>query len=126
MRALAAPEQQALARQGELAERVAVERICGRLVWDCLLANPRLTAPEVARLSRLGTLPRPLVDTIVANEGWLSSAEVRRALLSNPRVRGRALDRVLRGMGRAELLLLPSQTAFRTEVRTAARRLLGE
>jgi hypothetical protein len=73
----------------------------------------------------MGTLPKPLVESIVARASWLSSSLVRRALLSNPRLDGRALTTVLRALAKAELELVPQQTAYPAKVREAARQLIG-
>jgi hypothetical protein len=105
---------------------VLLERIYGKSVWEPLLRNPRLGHPEVARIARMGALPRPLVDLIVANTGWLRSPEVRRALLSNPRLGAEQIPRVLRLMAKPELKLVPSQTAYPAPVRDAARRMIRE
>ena len=85
LRSLSSVEQQKVAAGGTLTERVALERMYGPNVWETLLRNPRLTIPEVARIGRKGTLPRPLVESIAANASWLATGEVQRALLSNPR-----------------------------------------
>ncbi|MBN1610450.1 MAG: hypothetical protein JW940_27725 [Polyangiaceae bacterium] len=118
-------ERDETARHGSLAERVALERTFAGAVWEALLQNPQLTQPEVARIARNGTLPKPLVTTIVANLGWLSSGEVQRALLSNPRCSGAQLDRVLRAMPQNELVRLSQHCPYRAEVRAAASRLVA-
>ena len=125
VRAMGLRERELLARQGSLPERVALERCFGGNVWEGLLQNPQITAPEVARIARNGGLPRPLVNVVVANAGWLANGEVQRALLSNPRVSGPALDRVLRAMPRSELIRVGSLSTYRAEVRVAAKKLLG-
>lgn len=116
-------EQRKLARNGQLQERVALERVFGKNVWEALLHNPRLTIPEVARIARKGTVPRPLLDLIADNAAWAKSATVRRALLSNPRLGTEAIYRVLRLTPRRELGLIEKQTLYPTAVRQAARRL---
>ncbi len=119
-------EREIVARQGMLSERVALERTFGSSVWEALLQNPQLSVPEVAHLARNGTLPVPLVATIVANGAWLASGEVRRALMSNPRVSGTHLDRVLKAMPRVELKQVAQASPFRNQVRAAAKKLIGE
>jgi hypothetical protein len=116
-------ERDETARHGSLAERVALERTFTGAVWEGLLQNPQLTQAEVARIARNGTLPKPLVMTIVANAGWLSSGEVQRALLSNPRCSGAQLERVLRAIPQGELMRLSQHCPYRAEVRAAASRL---
>ena len=119
-------EREAMGRSGTLAERVALERAFGGSVWEALLQNPQLTAPEVARMAKNGSLPIPLVGVIVSNGGGLGSGEVRRALLSNPRVSGLNLDRVLRATPRVELKQVAQLTAYRSEVRAAAQKLCAK
>jgi hypothetical protein len=123
IRRLSLRERDITGRSGTLAERVALERAFGGSVWEALLQNPQLTAPEVARMAKNGSLPIPLVGVIVSNGGWLASGEVRRALLSNPRVSGLNLDRVLRATPRVELKQVAQMTAYRSEVRAAAQKL---
>jgi hypothetical protein len=124
-RSLTTVEQQKLASTGTLTERIAVERTYGANVWETLLRNPRLTIPEVARIARKGTLPRPLVELIATNASWTSAGEVQRALLSNPRSSSAVVARVLGAMPRGDLLRVPQQTAYPATVRAAAKKLLG-
>lgn len=125
VRGLSILEQQRMASSGALTERIVLERIYGPNVWETLLRNPRLTVPEVARIGRKGTLPRPLVEAIAANASWLAAGEVQRALLSNPRSSTAVIEKLLRGMTRSELNLVLQQTAYPITVRQAAKRVLG-
>ena len=126
IRQLSLHEREKVARQGLLSERVALERTFGGSVWEGLLQNSSLTVPEVAQIAKKGTLPQPLVALIVANGGWLASGEVRRALLSNPRVNGVQLDRVLRATPKPELKQIAQVSPYRSQVRMAAKKLCGE
>lgn len=126
VRGLPARERDQWARSGNLSQRVALERCFGSTVWEALLGNPQLTAPEVARIARNGTLPKPLVATIVGNGGWLAIPEVQRALLSNPRVDGLHVERVLRALSASDLKRAASQSAYRPAVRQVALRLVGK
>jgi hypothetical protein len=123
--ALSGLDQQKLAGTGTLPERIALERMYGPNVWPALLENPRVTIPEVARVARKGTLPRPLVEAIAANTAWLAAGEVQRALLSNPRASAAVLEKVLRALPRRDLQLVPVQTAYPMAVRMAAKKMLG-
>jgi hypothetical protein len=98
----------------------------GKAVWEALLRNPRLTPPEVARIARMGMLPRPLIEIIVGNSAWLQIPEVRRALLVNPRLGTDQILRVLRLIPKHELKLVAVQTAYPYSVRDAAKRMLRE
>src|SRR2546423_6113514 len=93
LRGLTLVEQIRIAQHGEMHERIVLERMYHKTVWEPLLRNPRITGPEVARIARMGALPRPQLETIVSNGAWLQVPEVRRALLSNPRL---GPDQILR------------------------------
>jgi len=124
VRRLNSRDREAMARQGTLPERVALERCYGSAVWEALLHNQNLTPPEVSRIARNGTLPRPIVALIVSNAGWISIPEVQRALLSNPRLGGQHLERVLRAMRPSDLARVGQQSNYSAPVRQAAKRLM--
>jgi len=126
VRQLSLRERDQVARRGPLAERVALERVFGSLVWEALLENPQLTVPEVARIARNGTLSLPLLTIIVEHSGWLKSGEIRRALLGNPRVKSLHLERILRAAPPSELRQIASVSPYRPLVRSLAKRLLDE
>ncbi|MBL9018972.1 MAG: hypothetical protein JNL83_32595 [Myxococcales bacterium] len=124
LRGLSLAEQVRKAQSSDPATRMALERMYGKAVWEALLRNPRLTAPEVARLARMGTLPRVQLETIVTNSAWLQIPEVRRALLSNPRLGTDQILRVLRLMPKHELKVASTATAYPFAVRDQAKKLL--
>jgi hypothetical protein len=126
LRNLSLPQQLKKAHSGELHERIILERMYGKNVWEALLRNPRLTAPEVARIARMAVLSRPLIEIIVNNGTWLQIPEVRRALLANPRLQTDQILRVLRMLPKHELKLAAVQTSYPYPVRDAAKRLLRE
>lgn len=118
-------EQLRAARESDYGERVALERVYGKAVWDVLLRNPRITAPEVTRMARNPKLPRHLVEAITGNAGWLASSELRRSLLQNPQVTGAPLDKVLRAMPKLELTRIARQPSYPAAVRQAVKRIQG-
>ena len=124
LRGLSVAQQLKVARDGDVHERTVLERLYGKTVWEALLRNPRLTSPEVARIARMGALPRPQLEQILANPAWTSSSQVRRALFANHRMTGDMIDRLLRVAPRSELRTMPKQTAYPPAVREAARKLI--
>ena len=114
-----------MARSGTLPERVTLERMFGPSVWEPLLQNGRITVPEVARIAKKGTVPKPILEVIGANGTWAGTPEVQRALLSNPRSSMIVVNRVLRALSRHDLTRAPLQTAYPLAVRQAAKRLLA-
>ncbi len=115
-------ERDALARQGSLPERVALERRFASSVWEGLLHNPQLTAREVLRMAKSGSLATTLLGLIVANKAWLADSAIQTALLANPRVTGNHLDRVLGALSQTELARVSEQQSQRMQVRIAAKR----
>lgn len=113
------------AREGDFAERVALERIYGKAVWEVLLHNPRITAPEVIRIARSPKLPKQLIETITGNASWLAVSSLRRSLLMNPQLSGASLDKVLRASPKAELTLISRQSSYPMAVRQAVKKLQG-
>jgi hypothetical protein len=126
LRHLNAAQQMKVARTGELAERITVERLYGKQVWDALLHNPRISVPEVARIARKGTVPKPLLEVILENGAWIKADSVRRALLSNPKLGAEAVLKLLRITPKHELKHIDKGTAYGMAVREAARKLLKQ
>jgi hypothetical protein len=126
LRGLTLAQQLKVAHHGEVSERIVLEHMYGKNVWEALLRNPRLTGPEVARIARMGSLPRPMMEIIVGNGGWLQIPEVRRALLTNPRLGVDHITKILRLLPKHELKMAASQTAYPFGVRDVAKRLLKE
>jgi len=124
LRGLTVVEQLRVAREGTITERVALERLYGKVVWEALLRNTHVTVPEVTRLARMGTMPRPLLELIVGNPAWLQVPQIRRALLANPRLTQEMVLRVLAALPRDELKLVPQITAYPAGVRMAAKALV--
>ncbi len=126
LRGLTLAQQIKHASSSDPQERILLERFYGKNVWEALLRNPRLTPPEVSRIARMGTLPRVMIEIIVGNGAWLQVPEVRRALLSNPRLGTDQIIRVLRLLPKHELKLASTMTAYPYAVRDCAKRLLKE
>ena len=112
-------------REGDHAERVALERTYGKAVWDVLIRNSRITAPELTRLARNRNLPKKIIDALTGNVGWLASSDLRRALLMNPQVTGTALEKVLRAVPKLELTRIATQTTYPQNVRRAVKKIQG-
>jgi len=124
VRKLTPAAREKLARTGNLAERVALERAFGASIWDGLLENNQITGAEIAKIAKNGMAPATVLSHIAANAGWLSKPEVRRALLANTRLPAAQVERVLRALPPTELRLVPAQAAYPAGVRATARRLL--
>jgi hypothetical protein len=117
-------EQRRLARSGTLEERIIVERLLGKVVWEELMRNPNITPPEVGRIAARRDLPTPLISLIVEGEKWIRVPEIRRALLANPRLSGGAIVKVLRQLPRHELARLVKERTSNAAVRMQAQKML--
>lgn len=123
LRNLSYSDQLKIARDGRQQERVALERIYGKGVWEALLHNPGITVIEVSRIAQKAALPKNLIELIVSNGGWLSNSVVRRGLLQNHRLGRDLVVKVLRAMPKHELWLVQKQSIYSSVVREAAKKL---
>lgn len=125
VRGLSAAGRERVAKRGTLAERIALERAFGPASWEVLLSNPLLSTAEVAKIAKNHAASQPILSMIVMNAAWLVKPEVRRALLSNPRLTEPQVERTLRALPATELKLVLRQVAYPVRVRNLAKRLLG-
>ena len=123
LRNLSYGDQIRIARGGSQQDRMALERIYGKGVWEALLQNPGITVGEVSRIAQKGALPKNLIELIVANGSWLANNVVRRGLLQNHRLGRDLLLKVLRSMPKHELKLVEKQSIYSSVVREMAKKL---
>jgi hypothetical protein len=124
VRALDLAQRDVMAREGSMPERVALERCYGSSVWEGLLHNPQLTPREVRSMATSTSLPAALLTLVTANRAWVADAGINQALLSNPRLSGPQLERVLKVLSQADLARLAEQSSVRLQVRQGAKRLI--
>jgi Tfp pilus assembly protein PilZ len=124
LRGLSVAEQIKVAQRGSPQERMALERMYGKIVWEPILRNNRVTIPEVARIANMGALPQHLFELIGANAAWLRVPQIRRALLGNTKTPSHVVEKVLRLTPRRELRLVAKQSTYSRAIRDKARRLL--
>ena len=48
-----------MSQEHRITDVATLERLYGKQVWESLLHNAKVTVPEVARIARKGTIPRP-------------------------------------------------------------------
>jgi Tfp pilus assembly protein PilZ len=124
LRGLSTTEQLKVARGGVTPDRIVLERLYGKTVWEPILRNPRVTVPEVARIANMGALPKHLFELIGSNTAWIRVPQIRRALLGNPKSPPQVVDKVLRVAPRSELRLIVRQSNYARVIRDKAKRLL--
>ena len=121
IQALSLPQKVRLAEDGELLQRTLLFRMYGKLVFDGLLRNPRLTEMEVAKLAKLGTLSVPLLQIIARKTEWLRTERIRNALLGNPRTPQAILQKIVSMISRQDLRLLIQRRDFSPMAQAALR-----
>ena len=67
-----------------------------------------------------------MLELICTNGAWLQVPEIRRALLTNPRLAPDQITRVLRLLPKHELKLAATQSNYAQAVRDVAKRLIRE
>lgn len=85
IRGLSQMEKLLLAIKAERSERALLLQDNDPRVLLSLLRNPRLTVDEVARLAKSSFLNFQIADVIAKTTQWMSSMDVRLALIRNPK-----------------------------------------
>lgn len=85
MRSLSQMEKILLAVKADRGERALLLQDNDPRVLLSLLRNPRLTVDEVTRLAKSSFLNYQIADVIVKTAQWMASADLRVALVHNPR-----------------------------------------
>ena len=112
------------ALEGDISDRIQLERQYGKAVWEELLKNPKITRGEVARIAKKGSLPKHLRRIILSNSGWMSDAQVRRAMLSNTRMDESEIKKILMSVPRAELSRMSKDMRTAPKVRRVALKMI--
>lgn len=118
---LPVPQKLKLAAAGDLTQRTLLFRMYGKLVFEALLRNPRLTEMEVTRLAKLGTMPTPLLQQIGMRPDWLRSERVRNALLGNPRLPLPIAHKIISMLSRQDLKAMVTRRDLPQGVQAALR-----
>jgi hypothetical protein len=85
IRGLSQMEKLLLAIKAERSERALLLQDNDPRVLLSLLRNPRLTVDEVARMAKSSFLTYQIADVIMKTAQWMSSPDVRLALIHNPK-----------------------------------------
>jgi hypothetical protein len=85
IRSLSQMEKLLLAVKAERSERAVLLQDNDPRVLLSLLRNPRLTVDEVARMAKSSFLTYQIADVILKAGQWMSSLDVRLALINNPK-----------------------------------------
>jgi hypothetical protein len=109
-----------VARYGNRGARGVVMRGRDKTLLVHLLGNPNISMDEVAALAGTGHLDPAALRRIASNREWMRSSEVTRNLASNPKLPMPEVERLLRTMGRDDLVRLTKSNRTRALVKQAA------
>lgn len=118
---LGVPAKIKLAEDGDLTERTLLYRMYGKLVFDGLLRNPRITEGEVAKLAKLATIASHQLLAITRKGEWVRAERIRNALLSNPRLPTAVAVKIVHGLAKHELRPLLQRRDLPPPVQAAIR-----
>jgi hypothetical protein len=119
IQALQLPQKIRLAEDGDLTQRTLLYRMYGKLVFDGLLRNPRITEAEVAKLAKLATIGLQQLQVIARRAEWVKSERVRNALLGNSRVPLAMAQKIINMLTRYEIKPLLQRRDFPPQVQAA-------
>lgn len=124
VRALSRTEKLLLAPKADRSARAVLAQDNDAQVLQALLRNPRITLEEVARIARSTLLSATTAELIAKTAQWSSSAEIRSALVGNPRTPTPLALRLLPTLPEAEIRQIAKSTAVSQALRQAALRLV--
>jgi len=126
MRALSQMEKLLLAVKADRSERALLLQDNDPRVLLSLLRNPRLTVDEVARMAKSSFLTYQIAETIMKTGQWMSSLEVRQALIYNPKTPPAFALRILPTLPDADVRAIARAGTNMALKQAALRRLQGK
>jgi hypothetical protein len=124
VRTMTRVEKLLLAPKATRSERVILLKENDAQVLYTLLKNPRITADEVARIAKSHLLSTATADLIAKTAQWSSRADIRIALVANPRTPSPLALRLLPTLPEAEIRRIAKATAVSQALKQAALRLV--
>lgn len=126
IRALSQMEKLLLGVKAERSERALLLQDNDPRVLLSLLRNPRLTVDEVARMAKSSFLTYQIADVIMKTGQWMSSLDVRLALINNPKTPPAFALRILPTLPDGEVRAIARAGANMALKQAALRRLQGK
>lgn len=125
IRALSQMEKLMLAVKADRTERALLLQDTDPRVLLSLLRNPRLTVDEVVRVAKSSYLNFQIADVIVKAAQWMSSLDVRLALINNPKTPPAYALRILPSLPDAEVRAIARAGTSMALKQAALRKLQG-
>ncbi len=116
-------QRQRLALKADRTERQILVRDSSPLVLLSLLSNPLLEAEDVLAVVRSTTATTAILQRVAADRRWMGHAEIRSAVVRNPKTPTPLAVRLLETLPPSELRDLAKMGSIREDVRRAAFRL---
>ena len=126
VRALSQMEKLLLAVKAERSERALLLQDSDPRVLLSLLRNPRLTVDEVVRIAKSSFLTFQVADVISKTAQWMSSLDVRLALVHNPKTPPALALRILPTLPESEVRAIARGGTNMALKQAAIRRLQGK
>ena len=126
VRSLSQMEKLLLAVKADRSERAVLLQDNDPRVLLSLLRNPRLTVDEVARIAKSTYLTFQIADVIVKAAQWMSSLDVRLALIHNPKTPQAFALRILPSLPDADVRAIARGGTSMALKQAALRRLQGK
>lgn len=126
IRGLSQMEKLLLAIKAERSERALLLQDNDPRVLLSLLRNPRLTVDEVARLAKSSFLNFQIADVIAKTTQWMSSMDVRLALIRNPKTPPAMALQILPSLPESEIRAIARAGTNMALKQAALRRLQGK
>jgi hypothetical protein len=126
MRTLSQMEKLLLAVKADRSERALLLQDNDPRVLLSLLRNPRLTVDEVARMAKSSFLTFQIAEVIMKAAQWMSSLEVRQALIYNPKTPPAFAMRILPTLPDADVRAIARAGTNMALKQAALRRLQGK
>jgi hypothetical protein len=124
VRDLSRTEKLMLAPKADRSERAVLMQENDAQVLYSLLKNPRITMDEVGRIARSSLLSTVTADLIAKTSQWMTSPDIRIALVHNPRTPTLLALRLLPTLPEPEIRQIAKATAVSQALRQAALKLV--
>ncbi len=116
------PQKMQLALKADRAERQLLCRETAPMVLQNLLSNPRLEAENVLAIVKSTFATSEIFQRVATDRRWMASAEIRTAVVRNPKTPSLIAQRLLETLPITELRDMAKMGSLREDLRQAALR----
>jgi uncharacterized protein (TIGR02266 family) len=117
-------EKMMLAPKADRIERAALLRDLNPSVARLIIRNPRITESDIARIAKDVSAPADVLKAIVKNRKWISNADIKIAIVRNPRTPTQLALRQMNFLSTNELSSLAKSQHVRDTIKREALKLL--